>query len=109
MFEGARTPKGAANLGSLADHRASIERQTGRRLPEAVAPVRTLPVVLAHVWEWFTELAARRTGGPVGPNPITHGDIRAWAVTTGRDPTPEEVQLLCRMDDLAMTVFREAK
>lgn len=68
-----------------------------------------LPEVLASVWEDFHELAARRTGGPAGPNPLSHQEVLAWALLTERDPTPWEVRLLLLLDDAMLTTLREAK
>lgn len=116
MFAGAKPVKGAPNLGSQASHLASVERQLGRKI--AVAPKakdggqvvetreRELPVVLAYVWDWFHELAARRTSG-MALNPITHADVLAWSRLTDRDVTPWEVHLLLRLDDTALASLRE--
>lgn len=102
--------KGAANLGDMAAHLASIERQTGRRPVAAEAEVEAeCPEPFAHVWDWFYELASRRGAGVAGPNPLTHGDVQAWATMTGRDPTPTEVRLLLRLDDCWLAVTREAR
>lgn len=107
--------KGAPNLGSQAAHLASVARQLGRDI--AVAPkVRDgeqviegkhdLPAALEYVWDWFFEMANRRTSG-MSLNPITHADVLAWSRLTGRDVTPWEVQLLLRIDDAALTSLRE--
>lgn len=113
MFAGAAPVKGAQNLGSLSDHLASIERQTGRRpvarQDEDEEEEVPFPEVLGHVWDWFPELAARRGAGMAGPNPLTHADVLAWATMTGRDPTPDEVRLLLRLDDTWLAVIREAR
>lgn len=105
--------KGAPDLGPMAAHLASIERQTGRR-PVARDPFEGIdtadcPEVREYVWDWFVELATRRTGGAVGPNPLSHGELLAWATLTERDLTPEEVRLLMRLDDVALATLREAK
>jgi len=58
-----------------------------------------LPSEVAHIWEWFCELAAARTSGGMALNPITYPDIEAWARLTDSRPTPWEVSLLRRIDN----------
>lgn len=114
MFAGAKPVKGAPNLGSQASAIASFERQMGRKM--AVAPkvkdgerviegTHELPPLLEYVWDWFQELAGRRTMG-MAPNPITHADVLAWSRVTDRDVTPWEVQLLLRLDDAMLASLR---
>lgn len=94
-----------AGLGDMAAHLASLERQTGRR----VAPeTPDLPFPLVHLWQWFvTELAPRRSSSGFGPNPLSYGDVEAWARFTGRTPTPMEVRVLLRLDDCFMATLRQ--
>ena len=98
MFAGAVAPKGAANLGPMSAHLASIERQTGKR-PQMADPVGTVddtdcPDVLRYLWDWFLELLPRRSGGALGPNPLSYAEVLAWAQLMERDVTPREVRLL---------------
>lgn len=57
-----------------------------------------LPSAVAHVWAWFCELSAARTSNGYGADPITFGDIDAWARLTRLSPTPWEVALIRRID-----------
>ncbi len=107
--------KGAEGLGSKADHVASAERQLGRKIRVVGRETDAEPVVqeapefpepVGYVWDWFQELAGRRTGGGVGPNPLTHQEIEAWSRLTGVTLELRELRLLLRLDDCMMTHFR---
>lgn len=96
---------GAAGLGSQAEHLASYERQTGRKLkapPEAKRLVEEpeFPTLLTYVWEWFGELGKRRSYHAAGPNPLTWSELEAWSRMTGTEPTHRECLLLFRLDDV---------
>lgn len=56
------------------------------------------PDDLADLWGWALELDAVRGFGQAGPLPVTYSEMRAWAELTGRDPTPDEVVALVRVD-----------
>lgn len=96
---------GAAGLGSQADHLASYERQTGRKLkapPEAKVDLEApeFPDLLQYVWEWFGELGKRRSYHASGANPLTWAEVEAWSRMTGSAPTYRECLLLFRLDDV---------
>lgn len=102
-----KTAKGAPNLGSMADHQASYERQTGKRMAVAEPEAEHhLPEVLAHVWGWYEVLGRRRTGSGVGPNPLTFQEVEAWSRLMQVDPDPWEVHLLLRLDDVMLDHMR---
>jgi hypothetical protein len=63
------------------------------------------PYEVEHLWHWFCDLSAVRTGSGFGANPIGYGEIEAWARLTGNDPTPWEVSVLRRMDIAALEKF----
>jgi len=113
VFAGAAPVKGATGLGETAAHHASLERQLGRKPKvkdgDTLAPADEVecPRPLQYVWEWFHELAARRTTGGMAPNPITHADVLAGATVTEQDPTPWEVRLILRLDDTMLGQLRE--
>lgn len=98
---------GAQHLGAMADHIASIERQTGRavvvphREPEA-----ELPPVLWYLWEWFGELSAQRAHGMAGPQPVAFSEIRSWATLRGLVLSQSELRVLLRLDDVYLDVIR---
>jgi hypothetical protein len=95
----------------MSAHLASIERQTGRRpVVKQDEEVREEPPeALRYLWTWYGELAARRTNSGMGANPLSFTEVAAWAALTRRDVRPNEVALLLRLDDLQLTVLREAK
>jgi len=80
----------------MAEHLASAARQRGK-VPK-VAPTPALPAAAAHVWDWFAELAGQRTMGPMAPNPLTWGDVAAWAALTRRTVRPWEARLVMALD-----------
>lgn len=106
QFEGAKSVKGASNLGSLSDHLASLERQLGRPVAGAKAKEAELPDAFAHIWDWFYELASRRTTGMSGFNPISHMEVEAWARLRRIDVAPWEVRLLLQLDAVMLEVLR---
>jgi hypothetical protein len=69
----------------------------GLRLPD-------IPAALSHLWEWFCELSAARSGNGGGPNPISYSEVMAWALLTGRAPSPRDVQAIMALDG---AFFRE--
>jgi len=88
----------------MADHIASLERQTGRTLrPETP----DLPFAFRHIWQWFVEeLTPRRSSNGFGVNPLTHAEVEAWARLTGRTPTTMEARLLMRLDTVVVAALR---
>lgn len=81
-------------------HLEAVARMTGTRPPELDGPA--LPECLAHVWAWFVELAAARQGNGFSALPLSWSDMAAWQRLTGADPSPDEVRLLRRLDQLAL-------
>ena len=53
-----------------------MQEQTGKR-PAQLDVVR-LPVEVAHIWEYFLRLNAKRTVGAMTPNPLSGLEIEAW-------------------------------
>lgn len=64
------------------------------------------PWPLEHLWEWFAELAAARTGNGFGPNPISYAEIASWAALRCAAPSAWEVSLLRRMDSAWLMASR---
>lgn len=69
----------------------------GLRVPD-------IPAALSHIWEWFCELSATRSGNGAGPNPISYSEVMAWALLTGRAPSPRDVRAIMELD---AAFFRE--
>lgn len=82
--------------GTVREHLEAQERMTGRTPKRLILP--ELPCQIEHLWSWFRELAAARTGNGYGPNPIAWTEIAAWAALTGARPTPWEVAALKALD-----------
>lgn len=80
----------------LRDHLASLARTSGRQDPQLNA---TCPEEWEHVWEWFKTLSNRRSR----PNPISFAEVGAWQRLVGARPTPREVRMIVKLDDM----FRE--
>lgn len=57
-------------------HLLRVQQQTGKR-PAQLDIVR-LPVEVAHIWEYFLRLNAKRTNGGMAPNPISDEQVLAW-------------------------------
>jgi hypothetical protein len=91
----------------MADHLASIERQTGKRVHLAEEEVPAVPWPLQHVWNDFMVLTARRSSSGFGMNPLSYAEIEAWARLTSRTLSPMETRLLMRLDDCLVTVTRQ--
>lgn len=66
-----------------------------------------IPAALAHVWDWFGELSAARTGNGAGPNPIPYSEIEAWARLTGRVLAVRDVRALAALDQALFTLWAE--
>jgi len=63
----------------------------GLRVPE-------IPAALEHLWGWFCEISAARSGNGGGPNPIAFTEIEAWARLTGRRIRPRDVEAIMLLD-----------
>lgn len=66
-----------------------------------------IPAGLQHVWEWFGELSAARSGNGSGANPIAFSEIDAWARLTGRTPEVREVRAIMALDQALFTLWSE--
>lgn len=50
------------------------------------------------IWSWFIEISATRTYNPAGPNPISYGEIEAWARLNRWPIEPCHVEAIVAMD-----------
>lgn len=66
-----------------------------------------IPAALQHIWDWFCELSAARSGNGGGPNPIAFTEIDAWSRLTGRLLAPRDVQALMLLDQAFFTELAE--
>jgi hypothetical protein len=58
-----------------------------------------IPDCLTHVWGWWWELHSRRQPAFDGEAPLSYADIYHWSQLTRNIITPDEIQILMRMDD----------
>lgn len=61
---------------------------------------------MEYVWGSFLLLNSARTSGFSGPNPITYQDIQSWMVMTENKLTPQEVDVVKRLDRIYMRVIK---
>ncbi|MEQ8292695.1 MAG: hypothetical protein RIA08_10855 [Roseovarius sp.] len=80
-----------------------LRKQLTRALDDHLAgePLR-LPEGAAVLWNAFTALSHARTLGPVGPNPIQHSEIEAWARLMRMPLESRHVAILAEMDRIWM-------
>jgi hypothetical protein len=90
----------------MADHLASLERQTGKRFRLAEEDVPAIPWPVQHVWNDFMTVTMRRTSNGFGANPLGYAELEAFARLMGRTFTPWEVRLMFRLDDLLVAALR---
>lgn len=83
---------------SLREHLESVERQTGKTPAKLIGP--ELDVSGAHIWEWFLDLHGTRGSNGFGPSSISYSEILAWSFLTQQRPTPWEISVLKRLDDV---------
>lgn len=62
-----------------------------------------IPAAVQHIWDWFCELSASRSGNGMGANPIAWTEIEAWARLTGRLLAPRDVQAIAALDQAFFT------
>lgn len=74
-----------------------------------------------RIWRWFLELARTRgkstiivssmAGSQVinEPAPFAYTEIAAWAMTTGRHPSPWEIQQIIYMDAAWLAAYGNGK
>jgi hypothetical protein len=91
---------------TLRNHLQSAQRQSGRDL---FADEPRCPAAFRHLTQWFNELHCARGSSGFGPNPIQYVDIAAWAALTGREPSPEEVAAIVRIDRAFLNVVASAQ
>lgn len=66
-----------------------------------------LPDSMKFVWMWFIELHNSRTSSGFGLNPIQYSEIKAYFELKGITPDEWEVQLIKRLDSIAMNHYAE--
>ena len=75
--------------------RAEFNASFGVDSPEAPE----IPDAVAHVWEWWWKLNARRLPGFEAMAPLSYSEIYHWSALTRTQITPAEIGILIQMDD----------
>ncbi len=79
--------------------RERLLRQMVDLVASGVSRGRPVPEAGRLLWRWFTDLSGTRTYHQAGPNPITYGEIKAYAALTGQPLRAEDVAAIRRLDD----------
>lgn len=58
---------------------------------------------MQYVWQWFLELNSGRQYSEIGALPLTFTEIKAWAELTENAITPLDVQVIKRLDHVALS------
>ena len=87
----------------MPDENGETRRQRNTKFGHP-SPDYDAPDAVAHVWEWFWDLSARRKSGPEA---LTYAEIGEWQRLTGTAIRPEEVEMLMKMDDAFLADVRE--
>ena len=81
------------------EHLESVERQTGKRPGALDGP--QLPLVLAHLWEYWSDLNLGRGYGDMGAQPLSYRDLAAWS-------TIKQIDNLSSLEmDVVLAIDRE--
>lgn len=90
-----------ANGQTLRETLAVVEKQTGRKMQESINPVE-FPDFLCDEWVWFLSLNGSRGSGMLA-NPITEQEIGWFFSNRGIKPHAWQVDLIRRLDTVAMS------
>lgn len=87
---------------AIRDHFKQAEKSSGKMVPELHPD--PLPRNIEYLWGWFLDLHSSRGSNGAGPNPIGFPDIRFWAELSGERPSPWEVLMIRRLDQIYISV-----
>lgn len=87
---------------TLRQHLEAVEKMTKRK-PEQLQNAPELPLSCLQVWNFFTQLNATRTSAGFGANPIQYSEILAFFTLEGYDPEAWEIDLIRKLDIVALT------
>lgn len=65
------------------------------------------PEAVSYLWHWFLSLHGARGSSGFGPNPISWADMQAFFSLHGLRPTATELDLLRRLDAVALKASAE--
>lgn len=90
---------------------ANIEKllctELKRQLDAKGMVVMAIPAGGELLWRWFLDLNRTRRAGLAGPEPISYGEIEAYARASGWPIEPRHVAILRAMDDAWMEHSRK--
>jgi hypothetical protein len=86
--------------GCLRDHYNKVWESSGVK-PYQLEKF-TVPYPVFYLWEWFIELHNARQYGMEGALAITYTEIKAWKDLMEYDPTSQDIQIIKRLDLLAI-------
>ncbi|MCJ8053897.1 hypothetical protein GB928_018735 [Shinella curvata] len=78
-----------------------------RQLEAKGACVMQVPAGGELLWRWFLDLSRTRRAGLAGPEPISYGEIEAYARSTCWPVEPRHIAVLRAMDEVWMEYARE--
>jgi hypothetical protein len=93
----------SAGGATVSDHYAALEKKGRKARPKG--PV--LPPDAVYLWNHFTLLHAARTGGGMGPNPITYAELDAYSRIAGAALVAWEVGAIRALDDAYLAAAAE--
>jgi hypothetical protein len=77
-----------------------LSRRRGVRHPDLDGP--SLPAAAAYLWRWYVELANATAG-----ETVSHAEIAAWRLLTGRRIAPWELHMITSLDLLRRRIGSE--
>lgn len=72
-------------------------------LPEDKWGIPEMPVLLAHVWEWFCDLSAQRGTGVNGADPISWTEMQAYFSMRGEVPSQIDLKAIQQLDSIMLS------
>jgi hypothetical protein len=84
-------------------HYAAWADKSRRPHPDSLGP--ECPRWLEYVWRWWCELNAARGSSGFGPQPISYGEIAAWAALTHAAPDPFDVECIVALDRCFLNTY----
>jgi hypothetical protein len=83
------------SLTSKKENLLAVWKQTKRK-PKELEEQPPLPPLMAHFWGWYMELH--------NGEKLRFSEIESWGRLTGRDVTPQEVEILKTLNSVYLTV-----
>lgn len=89
--------------GSNRDHLEVAAKKGSARAIAAIFSGPQLPEALSYLWDWALELHGKSGVNMGGFNPLTYTTIVDWALLTGREIEPHEVDALLALDRVLLS------